>query len=195
MINQRVFWSLLFLLFMMSLQAQTDLEILDLNRMEIQKKGMIVLGSWATINVLSSVALNHRLKGSNRYFNQMNGFWNSVNMAIAVGGYFTSKASDPLTIGTVLMEQSSMEKILLFNAALDIGYMVGGVYLIERSKNISENAKRLKGFGQSIILQGGFLLAFDFIMYGVMHSNYLKMIDLVDGKSLSILPIGITYTF
>lgn len=183
------------MLFMMSLQAQTDLEILDLNRMEIQKKGMIVLGSWATINVLSSVALNHRLKGSNRYFNQMNGFWNSVNMAIAVGGYFTSKASDPLTIGTVLIEQSSMEKILLFNAALDIGYMVGGVYLIERSKNISENAKRLKGFGQSIILQGGFLLAFDFIMYGVMHSNYLKMIDLVDGKSLSILPIGITYTF
>ena len=180
---------------MMSLQAQTDLEILDLNRMEIQKKGMIVLGSWATINVLSSVALNHRLKGSNRYFNQMNGFWNSVNMAIAVGGYFTSKASDPLTIGTVLMEQSSMEKILLFNAALDIGYMVGGVYLIERSKSISENAKRLKGFGQSIILQGGFLLAFDFIMYGVMHRNYLKMIDLVDGKSLSILPIGITYTF
>ncbi|MDV7397852.1 hypothetical protein RZS08_41005, partial [Arthrospira platensis SPKY1] len=60
-----------------------------------------------------------------------------------------------------------MQKILLFNAGLDVGYMLGGAYLIERAKNtpLDKNPDRLKGFGQSIVMQGAFLFLFDLGTY------------------------------
>ena len=51
----------------------------------------------------------------------------------------------------------------LFNAGLDVGYMATGAYLWERG--IRKDSRGLKGYGQSLILQGGFLFTFDLIMY------------------------------
>ena len=84
-------------------------------------------------------------------------------------------------------EQYKIQKILLFNAGLDIGYMLGGAYLIERSKNTANNPERLRGFGKSIILQGGFLFAYDLITYFTLaaDNDQLQLLLSGDGVGMS----------
>ena len=45
-----------------------------------------------------------------------------------------------------------------------------GFYLKEKSKS-SSSAERLKGYGNSLLLQGGFLLVFDIALYFIHQSN------------------------
>jgi hypothetical protein len=80
-----------------------------------------------------------------------------------------------------------MQNIFIFNAGLDVGYMAIGLYLMERSKNASKNQDLLKGYGSSLILQGGFLFAFDLVMYFVHKSNAnLQMYPLMNGDGIGM---------
>lgn len=82
--------------------------------------------------------------------------------------------------------QHSIEKILLFNAGLDLAYVAGGFYLKERGLR-TDNSK-LIGFGKSVILQGAFLLAFDGVMYG-FHQTHLKELQEIM-QNISLGPTG-----
>lgn len=150
-----------------------DLTDFNQQRINRQKTGMLVLGGWAVANIAGGLVLQNNTDGSDKYFHLMNAGWNGVNLAIAGLGYYGAMNSDPSSLdmmGTI-QEQYKFQKILLFNAGLDIGYMAGGLYLIERSKNTANNPERLKGFGRSIILQGGFLFAFDLVNYFIHASH------------------------
>lgn len=62
-----------------------------------------------------------------------------------------------------------LEKILLFNAGIDLAYMAVGGWMWDRgSRGLSGpsgvDAERLTGWGQALVLQGGFLFAFDVVM-------------------------------
>ncbi len=63
-----------------------------------------------------------------------------------------------------------IQSFLLLNAGLDVAYIATGFYLKERSKN-SSSSERLRGYGNSLLLQGGFLLAFDVALYFIHQSN------------------------
>lgn len=160
--------------------AQTDLLLEDFNRNRLQKQktGMLILGGWAVGNIATGLIMTNRTEGSDQYFHAMNAGWNAVNLVIAGFGYYGALKADPASFDLyqTVQEQHKFQKILLFNAGLDIGYMAGGLYLIERSKNTDKNPERLRGFGQSIILQGGFLFAFDLVNYFVHagHNDELK---------------------
>lgn len=170
----------------MNISAQ-NIDQFNENRLDITKSGMIVLGSWAVINIASSPILSSQSKGSRKYFHQMNGYWNVVNLALAGSGLYGAITGnfEGLSVSETLTEQLRLEKILLFNSALDIGYMLGGLYLIERSKNTGKNPERLKGFGQSVILQGGFLFAFDLIFYAVLNNHGKGLMDIIDKVAVS----------
>jgi hypothetical protein len=64
-----------------------------------------------------------------------------------------------------------LEKTLLFNAGLDVGYIMTGLYLTELSRRAGEQQERLEGYGWSLVLQGGFLLGFDLILYLVQRQS------------------------
>jgi len=150
------------------------------------------------LNLVSSPIMASRTHGSERYFYQMNGYWNIVNLAIAGFGYYSASQGDTdLSLSTSLMEQGKIEKILLFNAGLDLAYMAGGAYLIERSRNVDNRPERLKGFGQSLVLQGAFLFTFDLILYTVHHQHATALFKLMDGLSFhpTFNGIGFTYQF
>lgn len=97
----------------------------------------------------------------------MNALWNTVNLAIAGFGYYSSLQTDPavLDLAGSLQKHQAFQKILLFNTGLDVGYIIGGLYLTERSKRPGVDGNRLKGFGNSIMVQGGFLFVFDLANY------------------------------
>ena len=179
-----------FLLLMVSVAwSQSDLSDFNSDRLDINRKGMLVLGSWAVLNLASSPILASRTQGVERAFHQMNGYWNAVNLIIAGFGYY-SAAHGPVGLSLVetLQAQQSIEKILLFNTALDLGYITGGFLLRERSKSITKHRERLNGFGNSLLLQGGFLFVFDIALY-LTHQNHAEgLFNWVD--QLSVHPVG-----
>lgn len=153
-------------------QSLSNIQSFESDRQQINKTGMIVLGSWAVGNILLGAYGNYKYEGQTKYFHQFNAMWNVVNLGIAAFGYFNAAGSDPntMTATQILNEYSSLQNFLLLNAGLDVAYMVTGLYLKERAKN-SSNPDRLRGYGNSLLLQGGFLLAFDVALYFIHQNN------------------------
>jgi hypothetical protein len=150
------------------------LQSFNQERLDLNRKGLTVLGSWAGANLVTNGILLSNSSGSDKYFYQMNIYWNVVNGALAgLGVLGAKKIQGNLSAFQTLEEQSSTEKTFLVNTGLDAAYVMTGIYLLEKSKNSVDNQNMLKGYGQSVILQGGFLLLFDGIMYGV-HRSHLK---------------------
>lgn len=170
-----LFLSLLFLSFSTTIFSQ-NLMLSNFNqeRLDLNRKGLTVLGSWAGANLITNGILLTNASGSDKYFYQMNVYWNIVNGALAgLGVLQAKKMQNGLSPFQTLEEQNSTEKTFLVNTGLDVAYVMTGVYLLEKSKNSVDSQEKLKGYGQSVILQGGFLLLFDGIMYGV-HRSHLK---------------------
>jgi hypothetical protein len=197
---QRKFFFTFSLLFLAAaLAAQSDSLLLDFNtdRLQLNKTGMTVLGSWALGNMaVSGIALNNS-SGATRSFHQMNIGWNAVNLAIAGFGYYGSlNGASNLGLAQSIEEHESIKRILLFNAGLDLAYMAGGAYLLERAKNDLEQQDRLKGFGRSVIMNGAFLFVFDLVMY-TLHSQQgaKELYPWLENIQLSATGIGLRLEF
>jgi len=179
----------------MLIYAQPELRSFNEERLSINKQGMLVLGSWALANLATSPILASRSSGARKAFYQMNGYWNAVNLVIAGIGYYSAIGMETsgLSLAETLKEQQNIEKILLFNSALDLGYITGGFLLRERSKSVTNHSDRLKGFGNSLILQGAFLFVFDVSLY-VIHLNHSEFLfNWVD--QLAFNPAGFSLTW
>ncbi|MGB0523894.1 MAG: DUF6992 family protein [Flammeovirgaceae bacterium] len=154
-------------------QAQNTLSQMNQLRVKTNQSGMLALGAWSVGNIL--VGVNRFDKQTeNQYFYRMNMYWNIVNLGIATSGYLNAigESFENLTDEEKIKKQQKIEKLLLINSGLDIAYMMGGLYLQERGRN--QESRRLRGFGKSLIMQGGFLLLFDGILYLKHTSNRKK---------------------
>lgn len=143
-----------------------ELTSFEQKRIDLNKKAMVVLGSWSAANIIVGAIGTNTNNKETRYFNQMNVIWNGVNLLIAGAGYYgaAKEKLNDLTISKVLMHQNKTEKTFLLNTGLDLAYVTTGLYLTERSKRNADPAK-LKGYGNSVMVQGGFLFLLDAVMY------------------------------
>jgi hypothetical protein len=199
---KRPFLLLVFLFNFAILAWSQTSPLLNFNQTRIQKQktGMLILGSWAIGNMALSGILLSGKEGETKAFHQMQIGWNVVNLGLAAAGFLGAMHVDPgsLDLYHSIQEQHKMEKILLFNAGLDVGYMLSGAYLLERSRRIDgKNPAQLKGFGRSILLQGAFLFVFDLSMTAILSSDNPKIAPLLsqmqlhsDGQS-----VGVTFHF
>jgi len=167
-----IFFGLILLIIPDLLHAQSssfDTQFYAQKSFDLQKKGMIFLGSWATLNILSGSSGYFLSENSSRYFHQMNAGWNLVNLGIAGFALYNISMTDvtALSYSESLNELQNLDKLLLFNAGLDVGYMATGAWLWERG--LRKNSNRLEGYGKSLVLQGAFLFAFDLVLY-MLHS-------------------------
>lgn len=142
------------------------------NRQNINQNAMLVLGSWAVGNILLGTYGNFKTKNETKYFHQFNAIWNTVNLGIAIFGYLNAVNSNPndMTNLEILRDYSSLQNFLLLNTGLDVAYIMTGLYLKEKSKN-SVKTEMLRGYGNSLLLQGGFLLLFDVALYFIHQNN------------------------
>lgn len=159
----------------------------------LQKNGMLILGSWAMMNILSGSYGVLRSNGDTKYFHQMNAAWNIVNLGIAFAGYYgaSSGAELSLTDQGMLDEVSHLNRILLINAGLDLLYIGTGIVLWKNG--ISGTSDRKMGYGKSILIQGSFLLVFDTVLYLINQKyseGFLKIND-----TISFLPNGFRINF
>jgi hypothetical protein len=175
---------------------------LDSHRIGINKPAMLVLGAWAAGNMLLNGALmlgSGKLEDRTAFsFQQMNVLWNVVNLGLAASGYWGSLTENPAlnTLAQSVEKQSSIEALLLLNAGLDVAYMLGGAWMLERARSTeallasgsssspsssplssSPESQRWRGFGQSLLLQGGFLFVFDVVVYALHHAGGAPLLE------------------
>ncbi|MCU0449421.1 MAG: hypothetical protein MUC97_06175 [Bernardetiaceae bacterium] len=160
------------------------MEWMDINaaRVAYNTQGMWVLGTWVLLNFLVSGWLYGRTSGPLRYFHQMNVFWNLVNlMLVAYTLWQNAAAGSAFNLPQTIAEQYLIEKLFLFNAGLDVGYVMLGFFLAEKAKTAARRPERLRGWGYSVILQGGFLFLFDWVMFFRQASITERLLDQLAG--------------
>lgn len=190
---------LLFLLLLIIADYLSAQSLTDFNhiRLDKQRVSMLILGGWAVGNIALGTVMAGRREGEDRYFHLMNIGWNAVNLGLATAGYISAVKTDPagLDLYATVQAQGAIQKILLFNAGLDVGYMLGGAYLLERARNTEKNPERLRGFGKSIVLQGAFLFAFDLTTYFIHAAGNDQLRPLLSTIRFSGDQLGLTLLF
>lgn len=151
--------------------------------------GMVILGSWAVANLATGAVGWNRTTGSQKYFHQMNFFWNTVNLGIVGFSLYSNAQAMPgsMTGTEILQGHKTIENLYLINAGLDIIYMGTGLFMKHRSQSSVKRPDLLKGYGNSIILQGGFLFVFDGIMWAIQRN--LRM-DFLSDLSVTASTFG-----
>jgi hypothetical protein len=186
--------------------AQPFSELTDFNSkmLSINKTGMAALGTWALGNM--AVSGGFLLAGvqnrEQRSFHQMNIYWNVVNLGLAGFGLRGALTDDPATFNLLasIREQQSIQQILLFNAGLDVGYIMTGVYLRERAFRertfgSEGRADMFRGFGTSLVLQGGFLFLFDGVLYAIHRNHQNELFRIIERVQPASEGIGFMLTF
>ncbi len=174
-----------------------NLQDIQLRQTNFNKTAMITLNSWAVGNIAYGTIACSQTNGEAKYFHQMNAIWNVVNLGIGIPGIIGAyKVQGQQSFETLFKNQKKMETIFLFNAGLDVAYMTAGVALRDYGKSLTgTDAMRFKGYGSSLIFQGGFLFAHDLAMFFMLKSN-TKLFD-KEWKNvrLNISPVGATLKF
>lgn len=194
---QQLFLLLAFVITQYTCICQTnDLSFFERERINITKKGMLVLGSWSAANIIVGAIGSNTSNREVHYFHQMNMIWSGANLLLAGLGYWgaTKENTNDLTLSRVLLHQNKVEKTFLFNAGLDVAYVTTGLYLTERSKRNADPSK-LKGYGNSVMLQGGFLLLFDGVIYTLHQRHGKKLTNFTDKLTVLAVPAGLTLTY
>ena len=139
--------------------------------------GMGVLLGWSVSNMAVGVVGRSRNEGRERYFHEMNAAWNAVNFGIGAAGMVGAIGDDPegRSAGESLRRSHGREKLFLVNLGLNVAYMATGFGLTERGKRRDD--ERLEGYGASMMVQGGFLVAFDAVMYLIQRRSTRRIED------------------
>ncbi len=154
-------------------------------RIQHQRTLGLALGSYALANIAVGAVAAGRERTEAHYFHRMNVYWNVVNLGIAGLGLIGSRNARPdgETLSEAVKQHEGIKRTLLFNTGLDLAYVAGGAYLIERGRNHPDDRARLTGFGKSIMVQGGFLFVFDLVNYALFKRRGDKQQDILLGRT------------
>lgn len=146
---------------------------------QINTTGMYVLGGWAIANIAGGAIGWANSTGNAKYFHQMNVFWNTVNLGIAGFALYNNLNTDIslLSADEMMSKHIKTENLYLINAGLDVVYIGTGFLLKHLSTTKPNKQDLLKGYGNSIVLQGGFLMVFDLAMWAVQRNHRLDFLQ------------------
>jgi hypothetical protein len=166
----------LFLMCFTGLSAQkTDLLDINLKRHYYNRNGMIILTSWAGANIVGGTAAYFATQNKEwKYFQEMNVFWNTVNLGLGVANLALAPKNKPDASWTIQQSQKaqrSNELVFGINTGLDALYVGGGIAMRLLAKPNGPAYERLRGYGTSLILQGSFLVVFDGIEFILNRRN------------------------
>lgn len=173
---------ILFLLLLSSLcfpvWAQTDYQQFYTQSLKTNNTGMFVLGSWAIANMTTGAIGWANSTGQSKYFHQMNLFWNTVNLSIAGFALYNNYSIEVASVSgnQMLQNHIKIENLYIINAGLDVLYIGAGFFLKNYAIKKPKKHNLFTGYGNSVILQGSFLLLFDLIMAGTQLSHRLDFI-------------------
>lgn len=167
--------------------AQDDYNTFYTKSLSTNNTGMYILGSWAVANMVAGGYGWSQTTGQTKYFHQMNLFWNTVNLSIAGIALYSNLTTSfaDLSAAQMLEKHTKTENLYLINAGLDVLYVGTGFLLKHLATQKPKRHDLLKGYGNSVILQGGFLFVFDLVMWKIQHNHRLNFIQ---NLSFDVLP-------
>jgi hypothetical protein len=134
------------------------------------------LAGWAVASVavgsaLALVARGRDSEASQRLagFARQNVAWGAIDLAIAGAGLQSERQPVPDPADAA----RSLRRLLLVNAALDVGYVAAGVALVRAGRVRGRDSV---GDGLAVVLQGGFLLVLDLV-----HAVRIQRVRELDG--------------
>jgi hypothetical protein len=170
----------------------------NVNRLNINRVGMEVLGSWGIVSMAAGGVGYFTAKQDEwKYFHEMNVLWGAVNTGIAAMGLAGVRKE---MVKKMNYQQSydrykANKKLYIVNIGFDVLYIATGVGLAEYGASAKSNADIFKGFGKSIAVQGVFLLLFDNVMFAAHQQSNGKWFQLMNEIRVSNAGIGFTHTF
>ncbi len=174
---------------------QADIDAFNARKDQIGKRSMFALGGWAVGNFAVSGALLTQTSGADFHFHEMNVYWNVVNAGLAgVGLLGLRKGSAGKSWQQTVDGHYGTEKIYLLNAGLDVGYIMSGLFLTELANRMPDQRDRFTGWGYSMMVQGGFLLVLDAVMYAIYRGHYKKNLSPIL-NNLEVSPMGMRLRF
>jgi hypothetical protein len=132
-------------------------EAVAMERINITRNYMTALGAWGLVNVVQGSISATNTVGPEHYFHQMSAYFNAVNVGIAAVGFLGIKKQllKTNTLASEIQEQRKIQKILLINSALDVGYFATGLLLrnagikkLMYTARINVQRRRLRRAGQ-----------------------------------------------
>ncbi len=137
-----------------------------------------LLGTWAAGSITkgTTIAIIGQRAGRREWlrFGRQTAAWGAIDAIIAGAGAISRARRGDLTDEEATAKAQSLLRLLLINAAADVAYIGVGAYLA---------ARRSRGDGAAVIIQGGFLLALD-TTYALrirkslaMETNHMETID------------------
>lgn len=136
---------------------------------------MIALTTWGFANLTAGTTLwlVSPTDSSWRYFHQMNALWNTVNVTLGIIGWVNSNREVPSAtpINMSIQRSRKSQQVFAINLGIDFAYLTAGALTWDLGETYQN--PRAIGWGQSIVLQGGFLLVFDAVMLG-LHQRHLE---------------------
>ena len=137
---------------------------------------MYTLSAWGVCNLLYGSGATGLTHGEAQVFHASNMIWGSINTLIGVPGIIASynkKKAMGRSFGETILHQHGQEKLYLINGCLDFAYIGAGAVAWGFSDRQSSQRARniLSGGGKSFVMQGAFLLVFDWGMY-IVHSQH-----------------------
>lgn len=139
----------------------------DWNRERLTKERMAmnVLLTWGSVNLAAGVvgSISAEDNQITNTFSAVTLSFGAVNTTLGLLGIRrTDKHIKSLpSLADGYSDLRKTRNILLVNAGLDVGYVVAGLLLQDRSLGRNSNIDRRRGFGYGLIVQGGALLIFD----------------------------------
>jgi len=157
-------------------QDMTLIDGYNRERNAITRTNMLVLGGWGLGNMAGGLAgvLTTPFGSEANYFHQMNIYWNTVNVAIAIPSFIAARKrmKKSYDIATTFSEQRKIETTYLINFGLDFAYIGMGAWMQQFGDGRPPKQEALlKGMGNSIMMQGAFLLLFDLTSY-IIHKKH-----------------------
>ena len=144
-----------------------------------QQKSLLLLSSWSAVNLIASPIFSNNLysaKTSTDYFHQMNFNWNLINAGIVTASHILVHKDNkkPWNLDLISEKKKKAEKSILINMGLDLIYVISGFALNQTANPNKDNFKINKGYGSSLMIQGGYLFLYDAI--------FLQRLKKIDSK-------------
>ncbi len=160
---------LLISIFSFQLIGQTDSTITRKKFYYVQQQSLSMLSGWSVLNLCLSPVLSNNFKNPESredHFHLGNFNWNLMNLGISGFSHYSvyRKSQKNWSISEMTEQKRKVERAIVINIGLDLLYVLGGFALkYAASKNQNLDPATYHGNGNSLILQGGYLLFYDAI--------------------------------
>ncbi|MCH2022014.1 MAG: hypothetical protein MK207_05990 [Saprospiraceae bacterium] len=190
---KRVFFLILLWFSPSLISAQASLDQINETRCKHTLNGMVAFSGWTVANLAVGTAGVLTTAGELQHFYEMNVYFNVINLGIAIPGLINAIKAKPggLSFEKTVKETQKVKTLFLVNGILDFTYITAGFLMREIGHNNSHNKSiedRLLGYGDSFIMQGSFLLLFDFIEFALHAKNSNRLDE--HWQKISLKPYG-----